>query len=756
MAHSAGGVVYDTAHRSTVVVDLAGSYPGGYMIASLHGDHWVRGIQWSGTDTTSDAYPSPRSYPGIGYDQAHKQTVIFGGADSTTGTNRHYFGDTWTWNGSRLRAAATAGPSPRYGAQLVYDPKIHRLVLFGGVDLKTGNPGASFQNATVQDDYPSDTWTWNGARWTKLASQGPPGRVHANIVYDEATRELVLTGGLQETTDSSGYLTETAFGDTWTFNGKRWVRHSSQLPPREYGAMVYDAGHKRMVLFGGDNGQTGDRVNYLADTWTWNGRSWSQQNSSIGPGAGPGPRSGAGMAYDADTNRTLLFGGRTGNYLGDTWAFNGSSWKRLSAGGGVDEPKARFDPMMTYDPAHHQVVMFGGTGYYQFTGGYGPRPAGDTWVWRGGRWVEVAGPDVAMKNFVYDAANHTVVGFGGYDGDRAFAGDGPGPGTTYVWDGHAWSTPHLAHQPVGRVDANLVYDPQLRAVVMFGGYHQASGKYIYLNDTWLWDGRRWQQLKTQNKAAPSPRSKASVVYDAASHQVVLFGGVSFTAAGTCCVHVNDTWVFDRSGWKQMDAGGPAGRGPSLRADPSIAYDAARKRVILFGGQSETADDDVTISLGSLAQPKLNDTWLWDGKHWSEAPLATQAAAPSPRSEAALVYDAARKVTVMFGGYNYARIGTSCSACNTWAWNGKQWTQVSATAPNVQGFGVTQNFSEPAVYDAATREVIAVTPPVLANCGAVPEPGCQGQPSTTWLWDGKTWHQQSSPALTNSDVGGPLV
>jgi hypothetical protein len=456
------------------------------------------------------------------------------------------------------------------------------------------------------------------------------------------------------------------------------------------------------------------------------------------------------MFYDTESKKVVLFGGRTSTYYGDTWAFNGSSWKRLSDGGS-NEPDPRFAPFLTYDSANQQAVMFGGTGRYQANVGTVSRPIGDTWAWRSGHWRQLAWPGQQTQSLVYDAANHTVVGFGGYDGDRAFAGNGPGPGTTYVWDGKAWDAPHLSSQPVGRLDANLVYDAQLRAVVMFGGRNEIQGKATYLNDTWLWNGRRWQRPKTQNKAAPSPRSNASLVYDAASKQVVMFGGVSFTAAGTCCVHVNDTWVFDRHGWKRMDAGGPAGHGPSLRKDQSVAYDAARKRVILFGGQSETADDDVTVSLGELAEPRLNDTWLWDGKHWSQAPLADSATGPSPRAAASLVYDEARKVMLLFGGYN-----AGCSTCNTWSWNGKKWAQVSGTAPNVPySYGVTQDFIGPAVYDVATREVIAVTPAVPANCGAVTTPGCEGQPATTWLWDGKTWHQQASPALTNKDLG-PMV
>src|SRR5262249_54761851 len=46
---------------------------------------------------------------------------------------------------------------------------------------------------------------------------------------------------------------------------------------------------------------------------------------------GPSARYGASMDYDAATGSIVLFGGvKPGGVLGDTWAFNGSAWTRLS------------------------------------------------------------------------------------------------------------------------------------------------------------------------------------------------------------------------------------------------------------------------------------------------------------------------------------------------------------------------------------------------------------------------------------------
>jgi hypothetical protein len=63
----------------------------------------------------------------------------------------------------------------------------------------------------------------------------------------------------------------------------------------------------------------------------------------------------------------------------------------------------------------------------------------------------------------------------------------------------------------------------------------------------------------------------------------------------------------------------------------MTYDAARGRVVLFGGFD-----------GS----RLGDTWEWDGTTWSEI---SHPVSPSARSSHAMAYDAARGRVILFGG-----------------------------------------------------------------------------------------------------------
>jgi hypothetical protein len=76
-----------------------------------------------------------------------------------------------------------------------------------------------------------------------------------------------------------------------------------------------------------------------------------------------------------------------------------------------------------------------------------------------------------------------------------------------------------------------------------------------------------------------------MAYDAATSQLLLFGGLERPGAG----FLADTWTFP---WSQLS---PA-TSPPAREAASMAYDAATNQLLLFGGLNGT---------GSLA-----DTWTW--------------------------------------------------------------------------------------------------------------------------------------------------
>src|SRR5262249_6647649 len=96
---------------------------------------------------------------------------------------------------------------------------------------------------------------------------------------------------------------------------------------------------------------------------------------------------------------------------------------------------------------------------------------------------------------------------------------------------------------------------------------------------------------------------------------------------------------------------------TIRNKPAMAFDSARKRLVVFGGMYEVP----AAERRPRVNPVRGDTWKWDGEKWEQ--VATDG--PSARCVNAMVYDAKRKKIVMFGGEdtNLNSLG------DTWEWDG---------------------------------------------------------------------------------------
>ncbi len=305
---------------------------------------------------------SPAASPGIrvraamAYDPLQQQTVLFGGTDALAQT---VYGDTWLWDGNTWSAATPASsPSARAMSAIAYDATRQQEVLFGGRDATNTLVG--------------DTWVWDGGNWAqKNPASAPSARRFHAMAYDALHQQLVLFGGITAVNGSFVVV-----GDTWVWDGSNWTQMSPSTSPsaRSGHVMAYDAARQRVVLFGGVGGLASNST-VFGDTWVWDGSNWTPET----PATSPPAREGAVMTYDDTNQRSLLFGGTTSpvasssTLLGDTWAWDGSSWAQLMP---AASPPARINAQLAYDSAHEQAVLFGGVTLVSgvITG------FGDTWL----------------------------------------------------------------------------------------------------------------------------------------------------------------------------------------------------------------------------------------------------------------------------------------------------------------------------------------------------------------------------------------
>ena len=84
---------------------------------------------------------------------------------------------------------------------------------------------------------------------------------------------------------------------------------------------------------------------------------------------------------------------------------------------------------------------------------------------------------------------------------------------------------------------------------------------------------------------------------------------------------------------------------------------------------------VTVLFGGLTPTSSAETWEWNGSSWSSRSVS----GPSARNGHGMVFDPARGETLLFGGWNYTTLTN-----DTWAWNGTAWTQRATSRPPTPG------------------------------------------------------------------------
>jgi hypothetical protein len=264
-------------------------------------------------------------------------------------------------------------------------------------------------------------------------------------------------------------------------------------------------------------------------------------------------------------------------------------------------------------------------------------------------------------------------------------------------------------------------------VILFGG---ASAQGVPLNDVLtlpLAPGHGWSQL-TVVGTPPSPRYGACAIYDPARDRVLIYGGGN-NAPG---VRYDDLWELSLSGVPTWTRRFPGGLAPSGKFFPTAILDPVRGRMVMFGGLNGSG------TLGLTWQLSLSEPMTWAPVNASDPPSDRYAASaiydaardrmvvfggnisnqvyalqfssppfwtllaeggPMARGDASAVYDAARQRMVVFGGYNYLTYPS-----DVWAYDlaAGGWTELHPDGPIPAG-----RANAAALYDPIRDRMLVV-------------------------------------------------
>jgi hypothetical protein len=320
-------------------------------------DTWeFDGKDWS--QVTTQASPIDRGAALMGYDPLRKITVLVGGQSESLRGLRY---DTWTYDGSSWKEITNANVPRGTSLEMIWDPSQQKLLIAGrketgslsawtfdgttwseqakssynlnGIDqaslafdsergytlylrrenqtfygfrLRAGvwdrplpvpQPGAgvpgrgalTFDSAAGEPQLFVEasagqglqSWRWDGVMWRLIGLSGAQvPNATSRIAYD-GTREITVAFDAR----------------TYELEGATWQTKPTTAGPATNGALAHDAGHKRLLYFGGSMGF----AKYTDASWTWDGSRCGSTTARAG--SGPSRRPSAVPAASSATTR---------------------------------------------------------------------------------------------------------------------------------------------------------------------------------------------------------------------------------------------------------------------------------------------------------------------------------------------------------------------------------------------------------------------------------------------------------------------
>jgi hypothetical protein len=311
---------------------------------------------------------------------------------------------------------------------------------------------------------------------------------------------------------------------------------------RAYTSMAFDSESQRVILFGGQTGDYQRSSSYNGETWAFDvtTHEWTQMK----PPSGPTPRIAAELVYDAESDRVIMYGGGLGPVsitwgVNSTWAYdyNTNTWKEMAKG-----PASHFGARLAYDAESDRIILFGG---YNMSGNF---YYNDTWSYdfNTDTWTEMkpstSPPGRNYHAMTYDAKSDRVLIWGGSDVDGVKPVD-DGSIWSYDYNTNTWTEtkPGTGAFPAMRDYPQIVYDTKADRTILYGGISIGDGgtddkiwAYEYKTNTWT---------KLEPSIGPGLLSRHTMLYNNAADQVILFGGQIGPNAEDYN-YTDATWIYD--------------------------------------------------------------------------------------------------------------------------------------------------------------------------------------------------------------------
>lgn len=537
-------------------------------------------------------------------------------------------------------------PTSRRGANLIYDTKNKRFILFGGYD------GTTRYN---------EVWELSAgsaySRWHKVTPTGtaPTARNLGAATFVRGTTSgsvdkayLIIWGGA-----IPGDTNTMAVLDISTPGSEAWsaITQTNTPAARSYithhmVAKSTGAGTADIYLFGGwGASRTNDLLRCTFDVNTPTAVTWTtlKANGAVG---NPTGRSGTAMIYDSANDRLVITCGYSGSaYLNDAWVYSvgGGVFAQLSPGGAA--PAIRELPSIGYDVVNQRAIIMGG---WQGSATNNRNDIFQLSLTSGSEtWTQIKTNDLNNQGVLAFSNGAAAV-----DSDRNFMvvatqlGYDSTSKYVYAFDMNdtSASAPLYGLTTVdffrGRDAPGYVFNSVRNEWLLINGYSAMD------DDTTISHGEHISEIWAYNRTANTwryaakgplsmPQGEGGIsVYDAANDRIIYFGGLTGTNQRT-----NDVWQLkaDIHGMYVATKLTPSGSLPTQRWLMAGCYDATNQRMIIWGGQSASG---VLGDVWALSLTSGSETWTQ---------LSPTGTAPTAAWQSCFAFDSANKRLYIHAG-----------------------------------------------------------------------------------------------------------